>query len=121
VTDMMRPGSTMKPTTAAAALPAGTVRPGTKFATSPGYTGLGRFTIRDHRNYGVLDVTGIITKSSNLGAVMLSQQLSDQYFYDFVRGFGFGSPPRSGFPGEAAGVLRPPARWDGLTKATMSY
>src|SRR5690606_5686912 len=121
VTDLIEPGSTMKPITAAAALSAGKVHAATKFDTSPGYMGLGRFTIRDHRNYGVLDVTGIITKSSNLGAVMLAQPLDDQYFYDFIRGFGFGSPPRSGFPGEAAGVLRPPARWDGLTKATMSY
>ena len=121
VTDLIEPGSTMKPITAAAALSAGKVRPTTRFDTSPGYMGLGRFTIRDHRNYGVLDVTGIITKSSNLGAVMLAQGMDDQYFYDFVRGFGYGSPPRSGFPGEAAGVLRPPARWDGLTKATMSY
>ena len=121
VTDLVEPGSTMKPLTVAAALTAGTATPSSRFDTNPGYMALGRFTIRDHHNYGVLDLTGIITKSSNLGSVKLSEPLPNQYFYDFVRGFGYGSAPQSGFPGEAAGVLMPPSRWNGLTKATMSY
>ncbi len=121
VTDLIEPGSTMKPITVAAALSAGKVTPGTRFDTSPGYMSLGRYTIRDHHNYGVLDVSGIITKSSNLGAVKLAEPLSPQYFYEFIRGFGYGQAPNSGFPGEAIGSLREPARWDGLTKATMAY
>lgn len=121
VTDLVEPGSTMKPITVAAALTAGTARLDTRVDTSPGYMALGRFTIRDHHNYGVLDVTGIITKSSNLGSVKLSEPLSAQFFYDFIRRFGYGSAPQSGFPGEAAGVVLPPSRWNGLTKATMSY
>ena len=121
VTDLVEPGSTMKPITAAAALNAGKVTPATRFDTHPGYMALGKYTIRDHHNYGVLDVTGIITKSSNLGAVKLAEPLPGQYFYEFIKGFGYGSVPNSGFPGEAAGVLREPARWDGLTKATMAY
>ena len=121
VTDLIEPGSTMKPITVAAALSAGKVTPATRFDTSPGYMSLGRYTIRDHHNYGVLDVSGIITKSSNLGAVKLAEPLSPQYFYEFIRGFGYGQAPNSGFPGEAIGSLREPARWDGLTKATMAY
>lgn len=121
VTDLVEPGSTMKPITVAAALSAGTANLSTRIDTNPGYMALGRYTIRDHRNYGVLDVTGIITKSSNLGSVKLSEPLPDQYFYDFIRGFGYGSAPHSGFPGEAAGVLPPPPRWSGSTKATISY
>ncbi|WP_051414382.1 peptidoglycan D,D-transpeptidase FtsI family protein [Pseudoxanthomonas suwonensis] len=121
VTDLIEPGSTMKPITVAAALSAGKVTASTRFDTSPGYMSLGRYTIRDHHNYGVLDVSGIITKSSNLGAVKLAEPLSPQYFYEFIRGFGYGQAPNSGFPGEAIGSLREPARWDGLTKATMAY
>ncbi len=121
VTDLIEPGSTMKPITVAAALGAGKVTASTRFDTSPGYMSLGRYTIRDHHNYGVLDVSGIITKSSNLGAVKLAEPLSPQYFYEFIRSFGYGQAPNSGFPGEAIGSLREPARWDGLTKATMAY
>ena len=121
VTDLVEPGSTMKPITVAAALNAGKVTAATRFDTNPGYMALGKYTIRDHHNYGVLDVTGILTKSSNLGAVKLAEPLPSQYFYDFVSGFGYGRAPNSGFPGEAIGSLREPARWDGLTKATMAY
>jgi len=121
VTDLVEPGSTMKPITVAAALNAGKITAATQVNTNPGYMALGKYTIRDHHNYGVLDVTGVLTKSSNLGAVKLSEPLSSQYFYEFVKGFGYGSAPNSGFPGEAVGSLRDPSRWDGLTKATMSY
>jgi len=121
VTDLVEPGSTMKPITVAAALNAGKITAATRFDTNPGYMALGKYTIRDHHNYGVLDVTGILTKSSNLGAVKLAEPLPSQYFYEFIKGFGYGSVPNSGFPGEAVGSLREPARWDGLTKATMAY
>ncbi|MFP7722542.1 peptidoglycan D,D-transpeptidase FtsI family protein [Lysobacter sp. A3-1-A15] len=121
VTDVVEPGSTMKPITVAAALSAGVVTPDTQVDVSPGHMALGRYTIRDFRNYGVQTVTGLITKSSNLGAVKLANKLDDDYFYRFVRGFGYGQKPGSGFPGESSGVLPPPDRWFGSTKATMSY
>jgi len=121
VTDVVEPGSTMKPITVAAALSAGVVTPDTPVDVSPGYMSLGRYTIRDFRNYGMQTVTGLITKSSNLGAVKLADKLDDDYFHEFVRGFGYGQKPGSGFPGESSGVLPPPERWYGSTKATMSY
>ncbi|WP_343225250.1 peptidoglycan D,D-transpeptidase FtsI family protein [Agrilutibacter solisilvae] len=121
VTDVFEPGSTMKPITVAAALNAHLVTPDTRIDVSPGYMKLGRYTIRDHNNYGVQTVTGLITKSSNIGAAKLVARMDDQYYYDFVKNFGYGSKPGSGFPGESSGVLAPPARWSGTTKGTMSY
>ncbi len=121
VTDVIEPGSTMKPLTVAAALQSGKVTPATLVNTSPGTLALGKYTIRDFRNYGTLDVTGIITKSSNIGSVKLAERLPNDYFYETVHGFGYGSRPGSGFPGESPGVFAPPDRWNGLSKATMSY
>ena len=121
VIDLIEPGSTIKPITAAAALTAGAVVPGTKFDTAPGWMPNGRYRTTDTHNYGVLDVTGIIRKSSNVGAAKLAALVPDQEFYDFVRKFGYGSSTGSGFPGEAAGVLPPPSRWFGTTKQTLSY
>lgn len=121
VTDVVEPGSTMKPITVAAALRAGLVTPDTRVDVSPGYMALGRYTIRDFRNYGVQNVTGLITKSSNIGAVKLASRLPNDEFYEVLRSFGYGQKPGSGFPGESAGVLMPPARWSGTSKATMSY
>ena len=121
VTDVIEPGSTMKPLTVAAALEAGVITPQSTFDTNPGWTPNGRYRTTDHRNYGVLDTTGVITKSSNVGAAKIVAKLPNQGYYDFLRGFGYGQKPGSGFPGESAGVLAPPARWSGTTKQTMSY
>ena len=121
VTDVVEPGSTMKPITIAAALATGKVTPDTIVDTSPGYMRNGRYTINDFRNYGALTVTGVITNSSNVGAAKLALALPDDYYYEFVKQFGYGSKPGSGFPGESSGVLMSPDQWSGTSKATMSY
>ncbi|WP_328230707.1 MULTISPECIES: peptidoglycan D,D-transpeptidase FtsI family protein [Lysobacter] len=121
ITDVVEPGSTMKPITVAAALNAGTVKPTTLVNTSPGWMPNGRYRITDTHNNGVLTVTGVITKSSNIGAAKLALPLPNDYFYKFIRNFGYGSKPGSGFPGESSGLLAPPQRWSGTTKATMAY
>ena len=121
VTDVVEPGSTMKPLTVAAALEMGVITPRTTFDTNPGWTPNGRYRTTDHRNYGVLDTTGVITKSSNVGAAKIVAKLPDQDFYEFLRRFGYGQKPGSGFPGESSGLLAPPSRWSGTTKQTMSY
>jgi len=122
VTDLVEPGSTMKPLTIATALQSGAVTKDTIIDTNPGYMQVARFTIRDvPRNNGVLNVTGVITRSSNIGAAKIAAKMTDQTFYDGVRRFGYGSVPHSGFPGESGGVVRRPGNWDGATKTTMSY
>ena len=75
VTDLIEPGSTMKPLTVAAALEAGVITPHTRFDTNPGWMPNGRYRTTDHHNYGVLDTTGVITKSSNVGAAKIVAQL----------------------------------------------
>ena len=123
LTDMIEPGSTMKPLTVSTALKAGVVTPSTLVNTNPGYMALNsRYTIRDvPRNNGVLTVTGVITKSSNIGSIKIAEKLPNDYFYESIHSFGYGQKPGSGFPGESAGMLAPPDRWNGLQKATMSY
>src|SRR5690606_11985537 len=51
----------------------------------------------------------------------LAAMLPDDFFYQVLRGFGYGSAPRSGFPGESAGMFPPPDRRSGSSKATISY
>jgi len=121
VTDLMEPGSTMKPLTVAAALEAGVITPHSTFNTNPGWIANGHYRTTDHHNYGVLDTTGVITKSSNVGASLIVHRVPDQAFYDFVRRFGYGQSTHSGFPGEASGLFPSPTRWSGTTKQTMSY
>ncbi len=121
VTDLIEPGSTMKPLTVAAALEAGVIAPNSRFDTSPGWIANGKYRTSDFKNYGVLDTTGIITKSSNVGVSKIVKLLPNQDFYDFLRRFGYGSSTGSGFPGEASGLFPAPAGWSGTTKQTMSY
>lgn len=121
VTDLFEPGSTMKPLTVAAGLEAGAITPDSLFDTNPGWVPNGRYRTTDTHNYGVLDTTGVLRKSSNVGAAMIAKRLGNQQFYDFVRRFGYGERTGSGFPGESAGVFPAPDRWDGTSKQTMSY
>ena len=121
VTDLFEPGSTAKPITVAAALEAGVIKPGTVFDTSPGWIPNGKYRTTDTHNYGMLDTTGVIRKSSNVGASLIARRLSDQQFYDFFRKLGYGRSTRSGFPGEAPGLFPQTGRWSGTSKQTMSY
>ncbi|MFN3310900.1 MAG: peptidoglycan D,D-transpeptidase FtsI family protein [Thermomonas sp.] len=121
VTDLMEPGSTMKPITVAAALEAGVITPSTLFDTNPGWIPNGTYRTTDTHNYGVLDTTGVIRKSSNVGAALIARRLSNAQFNAFVRRFGYGRSTGSGFPGEAAGLFPTPDRWSGTSKQTMSY
>ena len=81
----------------------------------------GRYRTTDTNNHGVLDTTGVITKSSNVGAAKIAAKWITQTFYSFVRRMGYGESTHSGFPGEASGLFPSPARWSGTSKQTMSY
>jgi len=121
LTDVLEPGSTMKPVTIAAALMSGQYDPDSKIDTSPGFVKVKSKTIRDHSNYGVLDVTGIITKSSNVGVTKLALSLPENSVRETFYSFGLGQATASGFPGESAGVLPNYAKWNPINLATMAY
>ena len=121
VTDLMEPGSTMKPLTVAAGLEAGVITVDSLFNTSPGWIANGRYRTTDTHNYGVLDTTGVIRKSSNVGASLIAKRLDDAQFDAFLRRFGYGHVTGSGFPGEAAGLFSSHQRWSGTSKQTISY
>ena len=122
VTDVVEPGSVMKTLTLAAGLEAGKFTPESLIPTAPGYMPLpGGYTVRDFRNYGTLTLAGILTKSSNVGAIKVANELSADHQYDMYHRFGLGQRSGSGFPGELPGVLPPADRWGPTEKATLSY
>jgi cell division protein FtsI (penicillin-binding protein 3) len=121
VTDVFEPGSTMKPFTVAAGLESGIYTPHTAINTSPGYFKVGDHTIRDMRNYGNIDVSTVITKSSNVGASKIALSLEPEQYWDTLSRFGFGQPVGSGFPGESAGILSPYNTWSDVEMATLSF
>jgi len=121
VTDLFEPGSTMKPFTVAAALEAGVVTPDTMIQTAPGTMTVGGWTISDAHAYGMLSVSQVIQKSSNVGAAKIMLSMPAQRMEAFYRDLGFGAVPQTGFPGEAKGMLKPAAKWRPIEQATMAY
>ena len=121
LTDVFEPGSTMKPITVATALEAGRIKPQTIIETSPGRYSLGGFTISDTHNYGSLTVEGVIQKSSNIGALKISQKMTPHEMWDAYTALGYGQKPQIQFPGAVTGRLRPWKSWKPVEQATMAY
>jgi cell division protein FtsI (penicillin-binding protein 3) len=121
LTDLVEPGSTMKAFTVAAALKKGKYIPTSVIDTSPGYMRIKRKTIRDHRNYGPLDLTGIIRKSSNIGVTKLAHEMGAESLWNMLHDVKLGQATALGFPGEAVGHLPYPQKLDKLGLATLSY
>ena len=121
MTDTYEPGSTMKPFTVALALEKGIVTPSTMLDTPPKLS-IGPATIGDsHGHAGSLSVAQIIQQSSNVGTVRMALKCEPREMWDMFTSVGFGQVPRTGFPGEVAGRLRPYKTWHPIEQATMSY
>lgn len=121
MTDVFEPGSTMKPFVIAAALQSGRYLPETQIDTSPGLLQVGTYTIHDTHDYGVLDLTGVIRKSSNVAASKIALELDPKAVWRSYSQAGFGLATGSGFPGEADGYLSDFHRWRDVERATLSY
>jgi len=121
VTDLFEPGSALKPFVIAAALQSGRYRPGTRIATSPGLFQVGVHTVRDVHDYGTLDLTGVIRKSSNVAAAKIALDLEPEDFHAVLSKAGFGTSTGSGFPGEADGFLADAHRWHDIERATLAF
>ena len=119
--DAVEPGSTLKVFLAAGAIEAGTVRADEEIDCSGGEYPVPGKTIRDHRDYGVLNVASVLWHSSNVGAVKIAQGLGPQAHFDTLERFGFGSNTGSGFPFESSGLLRPWKNWQPLDHATIAF
>ena len=122
MTDVVEPGSTIKPIVMAAALSSGKYTPnGPLVDTGNGHFYYMTHDIRDTHAYGMLSPTGVIQKSSNIGAAKIAMTLDTGLLYDTYRAFGFGNSTNSGFPGEASGYLKVGRDWRPLEKAIMAY
>lgn len=121
VTDMFEPGSVIKPFTVALALESGKYKPDTEIDTNPGWMRIGGYKIEDDDNNGVVNLTQLLEKSSNIAAAKIMLTLQPQHFWDLLQRMGFGERSTSGFPGEAAGVLIAHSTWPPSVIATMAY
>lgn len=121
VTDLFEPGSVVKAFTVAAGLESGKFKADTLIDTHPGTLPVANHIVRDVRDFGIIDPTRLLTKSSNVAATRIALELENEHLVDMFARFGFGQPTGSQFPGEVAGYM-PSAKGLGLVeKATLSY
>jgi len=118
------PGSVFKVFSMASVLDAGLITPKTKFNCDGAYRKKlpsgETIIIKDLHSYGMLDLTGILAKSSNAGAGYASDRMSDKDFYSRLLSFGFTEKTGIGSPGENPGSLREPSSWSARTKPTVA-
>jgi len=121
LTDTFEPGSTMKPFVIALSLNTGRITPNTPIQTAPGRLTIGSATISDSHAHGVLSVTEVIQKSSNIGTAKIALQMPAREMWEMFSNLGFGQKPELPFPGAVSGRLRPYKSWRPIEQATMSY
>lgn len=121
ITDTYEPGSTFKPFTLAALLDRKLCSVNENLYLDNGTYQFRNVKIRDTHPHKYLNVAEIIEQSSNIGIAKLVQRISDDEFYKYLRGFGFGNLTSIQLPGEAAGKLKKPTIWSKISKAYMSF
>jgi cell division protein FtsI (penicillin-binding protein 3) len=121
VTDLLEPGSAIKPFVIAAALERGEYGPDSIIDTSPGYVQVGSEVFEDPRNLGRITLTTLLARSSNVGAVRLAMTLEPERMWGTLSAFGIGRLTEIGFPGESAGKLNEPQYWRPVGQATQAF
>ncbi len=112
VTDTFEPGSTQKLITVAAAIEEGIVTPERIFEVPDNIQVFDReyFDFSEHETQDMA-VADIVAQSSNVGTILIWQELGDELLYRYLQGFGLGTYSGIDFPGEVPGVLQPEEKW----------
>ena len=119
--DAIEAGSVMKPFVAAAAIEEQLVTPDTLIDCEWGKWHIGRTRIHDDHGQGVVPLTKVIQKSSNIGAAKLAFMLGKETTLGYIADFGFGQATGLDLPGETRGFLRSAETIKPIELATTSY
>lgn len=119
--DLIEPGSTIKPISMVAALESGKYTPQTPVDANPGYIVVDGKVLKDPVNYGPINVTRIITKSSQVGMTRVALSLNEKDIWSVFQRFGLSSGLDTGFPGEQHGMLPLRNRWSNIERANFAF
>ena len=116
------PGSTFKTVTVAAALEKNVVTTKDTFYCENGAWAMNsQVTIHDHEPEKTLTLSGVMERSSNIGAAKIGLKLGLENYYLYTKTFGFGTKTGLGFHGESTGILRPVEKYRPVDLAVGSY
>ncbi|PID95994.1 MAG: hypothetical protein CSA84_07090 [Actinomycetales bacterium] len=121
-TDVYEPGSTGKVMSYSAALEEGVAEPTTGVIV-PNRLGRSDRAFKDYADHPTLDLTvaGALVKSSNIGTILVAEQMPAATIEKYFRAFGLGERSAIGFPGESAGLLTPADELNGSQRYTMLF
>lgn len=116
------PGSTAKVMSIGAALAEGKTTPTTVYEV-PNRLKRSDQRFRDSHEHETLDLTtaGIVAQSSNIGTILIAEQMSKATLESYYRKFGVGEKSAVGFPGESAGLFDPSSKWDQTQWYTIMF
>ncbi len=121
LTDIFEPGSIIKPFSIASALDTGRFTPTTVIDTRPSWIVVHGRTVRDVHNYGVLDVTGVLRYSSNVGVTKMVLTSPPEQLIGLLTRSGFSRRTESGYPGESDGAIVKVTDANPFVLATLSF
>ncbi|WP_133126927.1 peptidoglycan D,D-transpeptidase FtsI family protein [Legionella nagasakiensis] len=121
ITDVFEPGSVMKPFSIASALESGHFTADSMIDTRPSWMMVHGHAIRDIRNYGLLDVTGILQHSSNVGVSKMVLASPPEQLIGLLTRCGIGQRTESGYPGESDGTIVKVADANPFVLATLGF
>jgi cell division protein FtsI (penicillin-binding protein 3) len=122
IADAFEPGSVFKVITGASAIDAGLASPSDLVDCGEGSIQVGNFLIHDaeHERFGVIPLSEVIARSSNVGIIRVGLKLGADRLYAGAQSFGVGLATGIDLPGENPGILREVSRWSGLSNAAIS-
>ncbi len=121
ITDVFEPGSTLKPFTVAAALETGKWKPESKVFCENGNYQVADYTIHDDHEEGWLNMTGLIARSSNIGAAKVALDIGAEQLYNTLTDVGFERRSGIGLSGESPGIIPPIGRWGPVETANIAF
>lgn len=121
LTDAFEPGSVMKPFAIASALESGHFQPSSIIDTRPSQMWVQGHIIRDVHSYGVLDVTGVLRYSSNVGVSKMVLTSPPEQLIDLLIKCGISERTETGYPGENEGAIVKAKQANPFVLATLSF
>lgn len=124
ISAIYEPGSVFKIVTMAAGLDTNVITP-TTVMTDSGYIIVGERSIynSDRRANGQVNVTQALARSLNVITAQVADRVGRDYFYQYVRRFGFGARTGIDLAGEVPGLLKTPGHelWSLSDLGTNSF
>lgn len=120
VSDVYEPGSTFKIVTISAALEEKLTNPDEPIDCQMGSIVVNGMRIRDHEPLGVIPVSMVLAKSSDVGSIKLGLRLGNERFDSYIRKYGFGAQTGIELPGESRGLHKPVSRWSKVSIGAIS-